>query len=138
MEAQLQSRVTRVIKMNRQINEINVTIIFLYRHLKALKTLNATQSSNTHFQFGSNSMTNEVKLNAEFYLHSNQDDKELLFNYKRKYGRLQYYSDLQADRRCQLKSNQHQEPLLSNRTKIDYHCTMMFNMFCKYNLNSFI
>ena len=39
MEAQLQSRVTQVIKMNRQITEINDKINLLYCHLKALKTL---------------------------------------------------------------------------------------------------
>ena len=40
MEAQLQSRVTEVIEMNRQIIEINDKINLSYRHLK---TLQATQ-----------------------------------------------------------------------------------------------
>ena len=39
MEAQLQSRVTQVKEMNRQITEINDKIKFSYRNLKALKTL---------------------------------------------------------------------------------------------------
>ena len=71
MEAQLQSRVTQVIKMNRQINEINDKINLSYRHLKALKTLQATQNSNIQFQFESYSMTNDIELNAKSYLHHN-------------------------------------------------------------------
>ena len=86
MEAQLQSRVTQVIEMNRQITEINDKINLSPRHLKALKTPQATQNSNIQFQFESNSMTNDVELNAESDLHHNQDDKELLSNYERQYG----------------------------------------------------
>ena len=65
MEAQLQSRVTQEIEMNRQITEINDKINFSYCHLTALKTLQASQNRNTQFQFESNSMTNDVRLNAE-------------------------------------------------------------------------
>ena len=83
MEAQLQSRVTQVIVMNRQITEINDEINFLYRYLKALKTLQATQNRITQFQFGSNSMKNDDGLNAESDLHPNQDYKELWSNYER-------------------------------------------------------
>ena len=50
-------------------------------------------------------MTNDVGLNAESDLHPNQDDKELLSNYERHYGRLHYNFDFQAERRGQLKSN---------------------------------
>ena len=71
MEAQLQSRVTQVIKMNRQITEINDKINLSYRHHNALKTLQATQNSNIQFQFESYSMTNDVELNAKSYLHHN-------------------------------------------------------------------
>ena len=60
IEAQLQSRITQVFEMNRQITEINDKINFSYFHLKALKKLQATQNSNTQFQFESNSMTNGV------------------------------------------------------------------------------
>ena len=83
MEVKLQSRVTQVIEINRQITEINDTINFLYRRLKAFKKFQATQNRNTQFQFGSNLITNEVVLNAKFDLHSNQDDKELWSNYER-------------------------------------------------------
>ena len=107
----------------------------MYCHLKTLQT---TQNSNTQFQFESNSMTNNVGLNAESDLHSNQDDKELLSNYERHYERLHYNSDFQAERRGQLKSNQNQAPLLSNQTKVDNHCTLIFKIFVKYNLNYFI
>ena len=71
MEAQLQSRVTQVIRMNRQITEINDIINLLYRHLKALKTLQETQNSNIQFQIESYSMTNDVELNAKSNLHYN-------------------------------------------------------------------
>ena len=64
-------------------------------------------------------MTNNVELNAESELHHKQDDNELSSNYERQYGRLHYNSDFQAERRGQRKSNQHQAPLLSNRTKVD-------------------
>ena len=138
MEAQLQSRVTHVIEMIRQITQINDKINLWYRHLKSLKTLQATQNINIQFQFESNSMTNDVELNAESDLHHNQDDKELLSNCERQYGRLHYNSDFQAERRGQRKCNQHQAPLLSNRTKVDNYCTVMFNIFLKYNLNSII
>ena len=83
-------------------------------------------------------MTNDVELNAESDLHHNQDDKELLSNCERQYGRLHYNSYFQAERRGQRKSNQHQAPLLSNRTKVDNNCTVMFNIFLKYTLNSII
>ena len=69
MEAHLQSRVTQVIKMNRQITEINDKINLSYPHLKALKTLQATQNSNIQFQFESYSMANDVELNAKSNLH---------------------------------------------------------------------
>ena len=75
LKAQLQSQVTKVIEMNRQIIEINDEIKFTFRYLKALKNIEATQNRST--QFGSNSMTNDDKLNAESDLHSYQDDKEL-------------------------------------------------------------
>ena len=107
MEAQLQSRVTQVKEMNRQITKINDKINFLYRHLKAFKTLQATQNSNSRIQFESNSMTSDVGLNAESNVHSNQDDKKLWFNSERYYGRLHYNSDIHAKRRGQLKSNQY-------------------------------
>ena len=136
--AQLQSRVTQVIEMNRQITDINDKINLLYCHLNTLKTLQATQKSKTQFKFESNSMTNDVELNAESDLHHNQDDKEILSNYERQYGRLHYNSDFQADRWRQRKSNQHQAPLLSHRTKVDNYCIVMFNIFLKYNLNLII
>ena len=107
MEAQLQSRITQVKEMNRQITKINDKINILYRHLKALKTLQATQNSNSQIQFESNSMTNDVGLNAESDLHPNQDDKKLWFNYERYYGRHHYNSDIHAKPRGQLKSNQY-------------------------------
>ena len=138
IKAQLQSRVTQVLEMNQQIKKINDKINSLYRHLNALKTLEATQNSNIQFQFGSNSMTNDVGLNEESDLHPNQDDKEQLSNYEHDYGQLHYNSDFQAERRGQRKSNQHQAPLLSNRTKVDNHCTLLFNIFLKLNLNSYI
>ena len=99
MEAQLKSRVTQIIEMNRLITEINDKINLSYRHLKLHKTLQATQNSNIQCQFESNSMTNDVELNAESDLHHNQDDKELLTNCERQYGRLYYNSDFQAERR---------------------------------------
>ena len=74
-------------------------------------------------------MTNDVELNAESDLHHNQDDKELLSNCERQYGRLHYNSYFQAERRGKRKSNQHQAPLLSNPTKVDNYCTVMFNIF---------
>ena len=83
-------------------------------------------------------MTNDVELKSESDLYHNQDDKELFSNYERQYGRLHYNSDFQAERRGQRKSNQHQAPLLSNQTKVNNYCTVMFNIFLKYNLNSFI
>ena len=43
MEAQLQSRITQIIEMNRQITEVNDKINSSYCHLNALKTLQATQ-----------------------------------------------------------------------------------------------
>ena len=130
MEAQLQSRVvTQVKEMNREITEINDKINFSYRHLKALKTPYPTQNSNTQIQIESNTMTNDAELNAESDLHPNQDDKKLWCNYERHYGRLHYNSDFHAERRGQLKSNQHQAPLLSNRIKVDNHCTLMFNIY---------
>ena len=49
MDAQLQYQVTQVLEMNRQITEINGKINLSYRHYKALKTLQATQNSNTQF-----------------------------------------------------------------------------------------
>ena len=49
LETQLQFRITQVIKMNRQITEINDKINGSYRHLNALNTLQATQNSNTIF-----------------------------------------------------------------------------------------
>ena len=90
MEAQLQSRITQVIEMNRQFTEINDKINSSYRLFNAL------------------------------------------------YGQLHYNSDFQVERRVQLKSNHHQAPLLTNRTKVDNHCTLIFNIFFKYNLNTFI
>ena len=128
MEAELQSRVTQVNGMNQQITEINDKINFTYRHFNALKKLQATQNRNTRFQFENNSMTKNVRLNAESDLHPNQDDKELGSNYERHYGRLHYKSDFWAERRDQLKSNQHQAPIISNQTKVDNHCSLMFNI----------
>ena len=64
-------------------------------------------------------MTNNVELNAKSDLHHNQDDKELLFNCERQYGRLHYNSAFLAERRGQRNSNHHQAPLLSNRTKVN-------------------
>ena len=131
MEAQLQSRVTQVIEINRQITEINDKINFLYRHLKALIKLQGTQKKNrnTQSQFGSNLMTNEVVLNAEFDLHPNQDDKELWSNYERHYGRLHFNADFRAKRRGQIKSNRHQETIISYKTKIDNYITLLLNIF---------
>ena len=106
MEAQLQFRVTQVKEMNRQITKINDKINFLYRHLKAFKTLQATQNSNSRIQCEINSMTNDVGLNAESDLHLNQDDIKLWFKYECYYGRLHYNYDIHAKRRGQLKSNQ--------------------------------
>ena len=83
-------------------------------------------------------MTNDVEFSAESNLHHNQDDKELLSNYERQYGRLYYNCDFQAERRGQRKSNQHQAPPLSNRTNVDNYCIVMFNIFLKYNFNSII
>ena len=112
---------------------------FIFRsHLEALKKLQATQNRNTKFQFGSNLMTNEVVLNAEFDLHPNQDDKELWSNYVRQYGRLYFNTDLRAKRRGQVKSNRHQAPIISNQTKIDNYLTVLLNILFKYHLNSFI
>ena len=74
--------------MNQKITEINVNTNYLYRHLKALIKYQATQNRSTQIQFGSNSLTNNDRLNAESDLNSNQDDKELWFNYKRYYGRV--------------------------------------------------
>ena len=45
MEAKLQSRVTKVMELNRKINEINNKINLLYCHLKTLKKLQKTQNS---------------------------------------------------------------------------------------------
>ena len=67
-----------------------------------------------------------------------QDDNELWSNYEHHYGRLHYNSDFRAERRDRLKSNQHQAPIISNQTKVDNHCTSIFNIFLKYNLNSYI
>ena len=67
--------------MNREITEINDKINFSYRHLETLKTLQATQNRINQFQFGSNSMTNYDRLDAESDLHPDQDYKELWFNY---------------------------------------------------------
>ena len=138
LEAQLQSRVTQVIEMNRQITEINDEINFSYRHLKALKTLEATQNTSTQFQFGSNSMTNDDGLNAESDLLPNQDNKELWSNYERHYGRLHYNADFRAERRGQVKSHQHQAPIIPNQTKLDNYFTLVLNIVPKYNLNSVI
>ena len=78
------------------------------------------------------------RLNAKSDLHPNQDDKELLSNYERYYGRFHYNFDFRAEGRDQLKSNQHQAIIVSNQTKVDNHSTFMFNIFLKYNLNCFI
>ena len=78
-------------------------------------------------------MTNDVRINAESDLHLNQDDKELWSNYECHYGRLYYHSDFRAEMRGQLKGNQLLAPIISNQTKIDNHCTLMFNIFTKYN-----
>ena len=78
MKAQLKSRVTQVIEMNRQITEINDKINFSDRQVKALKTLQATQNRNTQFQFGSNLKTNDVGLNVE----SDIKFKFILFEFK--------------------------------------------------------
>ena len=59
METYPQSRVTQVLKMNREIIEINDKIKFSYRHLETLKKLQATQNRSNQFQFGSNSMSND-------------------------------------------------------------------------------
>ena len=138
MEAQLQSRVTHVIEMNQQITEINDKINFSYRHVKAIKTPQATQNRNTQFQFGSNLMPDGVGFNIESDLHPNQDDKKLLSIYKRHYGRLHYNADLQAERRSQVKNNRHQAPIIFNQTNVNNYLTLMLNIYPKYNLNSFI
>ena len=70
MDAQLQSRVTQVIKINRQITKINDKINLSYRHFKALKTLQATLNNNIQFQFESYSIKNDVDLNAKSNLHN--------------------------------------------------------------------
>ena len=51
MEAELKSRVTQVIELNRQITEMNDDINSSYWHLQALKKHQATQNSSTQFQF---------------------------------------------------------------------------------------
>ena len=63
MEAHLQCRVTQVLKMNREITEINDKINFSYRHLATLNKLQGTQTRSNQFKIGSNSMTNDDGLN---------------------------------------------------------------------------
>ena len=59
---------------------------------------------------------------------------ELSFKYERHYGHLHSNVDLRAKRRGQVESNQHQGPIISNQTKVDNFCTLMLNIFTKYNL----
>ena len=49
MEANLQYRITQVLKMNREITEIGYKINFSYRHLQTLKKLQATQNRSNQF-----------------------------------------------------------------------------------------
>ena len=53
-------------------------------------------------------MTNNVRLNAEYGLHPDQDYKVLRSNYERYYGRLRHNCDVREERRHQVKSNKHQ------------------------------
>ena len=79
-----------------------------------------------------------IKMTRNYDLHPNQDNKELCSNYERHYGRLHYNAEMRAERQGQVDSNQHQTPIISNQTKVDNLCTLMLNIFSKYNLNSFI
>ena len=85
-------------------------------------------------------MTNEVVLNAEFYLHLNLDNNEIWSNYERHYNRLHFNANFPAKRPGQVKSNRQQATIISNLTKIyNYkYLTLLLNIFFKYYLNFFI
>ena len=137
IKAQLQSRVTQEIEMNRQITEINDLINLSYCHLQTFTPLQ-TRQTNTHFQFESHSMANDVRLNAEFDLHPNRNDKELWPNYERHYGRRNYTSEFLEERRGRLIRILHEAPIIFNQTKLDNRNSSMFNIFLIFNLNYFI
>ena len=125
-------------ELNRQINEMDNKINSSYRHLKSLKTLQATQNRSPQFHFESNSMNNDDGLIAKSNLHSNQDDKKLWSNYECHYWRLHYIADLRATYRGHVGSNKHHTPIISNQTKENIHFIIMLNIFPKYNSNYFI